>query len=139
LSGSLLFETGKSDLLRNAQEKLSQVAKVLKEDTRQIRIVGHTDATGSDETNKELSRRRAEAVRQFLSIRGVPEDRMTIEGVGSTQPVADNKTAAGRATNRRVEIVLANDNSPAGSQGSQGSQGSSSQGSQDTTPKTGTP
>lgn len=109
LSGSLLFESGKSDLLPNAQTKLAEIAKVLKDDARQIRIVGHTDATGSDDTNAELSRRRAEAVRQFLSIRGVPDQRMTAEGAGSSQPVADNKTAAGRATNRRVEIVLASD------------------------------
>ena len=106
LGGEVLFASGKSELLPSAQERLSKVAQVLREDNRQIRIIGHTDSKGSDELNEALSQRRADAVKKFLTARGVPDNRIATEGAGETQPIADNKTPEGRATNRRVEIVL---------------------------------
>ncbi len=106
LGGSVLFASGKSELLPAAQQQLAQVAKVLREDKRHVQIIGHTDSTGSDELNEALSKRRADAVKTFFTSHGVPEDRITTEGAGETQPVASNKTPEGRATNRRVEIIL---------------------------------
>jgi len=106
LSGSVLFAFGKSELLPTAQKRLDDVIAALKGDQRTITIVGHTDAIGSHENNMTLSQRRADAVRTYLTTHGVPEDRVTAEGVGEAQPIANNKTADGRANNRRVEIIL---------------------------------
>lgn len=106
LTGSVLFATGKSELLPGAQKKLDDVVAALKEDPRSITIVGHTDSVGSDETNMQLSQKRAEAVRSYISTHGIVGERVQAQGVGKTQPVADNKAAEGRANNRRVEIIL---------------------------------
>jgi outer membrane protein OmpA-like peptidoglycan-associated protein len=106
LTGGVLFAFGKSDLLPTAQKKLSDVINALKEDQRSITIVGHTDSVGDDQKNMVLSQKRADAVRTYLTTHGIPEDRVTAEGVGESQPIADNKTAEGRANNRRVEIIL---------------------------------
>jgi outer membrane protein OmpA-like peptidoglycan-associated protein len=106
LTGSVLFATGKSELLPGAQKKLDDVVSALKEDPRSITIVGHTDSVGSDETNMQLSQKRAEAVRSYISTHGISGDRVQAQGMGKTQPIADNKTAEGRANNRRVEIIL---------------------------------
>jgi peptidoglycan-binding protein ArfA len=73
-----------------------------------IDIEGHTDSTGSEETNLKLSRERAAAVGDFLVTQGIAQTRMTTKGLGPADPVASNDTAEGRAKNRRVEIVLAN-------------------------------
>ena len=71
-----------------------------------IIAVGHTDAIGSDAYNQKLSVRRAEAVKGFLVSKGIESNRVYTEGKGKKQPVADNKSAAGRAKNRRVEIEV---------------------------------
>jgi outer membrane protein OmpA-like peptidoglycan-associated protein len=71
-----------------------------------VRVVGHTDSTGSDAVNNSLSVRRAEAVRDYIATKGVSPARVTTEGHGSHQPVADNASASGRAQNRRVEVFL---------------------------------
>ncbi len=71
-----------------------------------VRVVGHTDNTGSDAINDPLSLRRAESVRDYLSDRGVAASRVEVSGRGSREPVATNDTAEGRAKNRRVEIFL---------------------------------
>ena len=71
-----------------------------------VRIVGHTDSTGGDTVNDPLSLRRAQTVRDYLDTRGVPTARMTVEGRGAREPLADNATSEGRAQNRRVEIYL---------------------------------
>ncbi|NWG76298.1 MAG: OmpA family protein [Rubrivivax sp.] len=71
-----------------------------------VRIVGHTDSTGSDAVNDPLSLRRAESVRNYLSDRGVSASRIEVAGRGSREPVATNDTPEGRAKNRRVEIFL---------------------------------
>jgi outer membrane protein OmpA-like peptidoglycan-associated protein len=71
-----------------------------------VRVVGHTDSTGSDAINDPLSLRRAESVRNYLEDRGVGASRIEVAGRGSREPVASNDTAEGRAKNRRVEIFL---------------------------------
>lgn len=106
LTGGVLFATGKSELLPGAQKKLEDVIAALKDDPRSITIVGHTDSVGNDDKNMTLSQKRADAVRTYLTTHGVAEDRVTAQGMGATQPIADNKTADGRANNRRVEIIL---------------------------------
>jgi outer membrane protein OmpA-like peptidoglycan-associated protein len=112
LSGSVLFATGKSELLPTAQGRLADVARALVGDQRNITIVGHTDAQGADEMNMRLSQARAESVKRYLTSHGVPGDRVRAEGLGKTQPVADNGTPEGRANNRRVEVILENVPSP---------------------------
>jgi len=106
LPGSVLFETGKATLRSNAQKKLDKVADALKEQNAKIIVEGHTDATGSDKVNMPLSKKRAESVSSYLESRGVPSSDLQTEGLGSQRPVADNDTSSGRATNRRVEIVV---------------------------------
>lgn len=106
LSGSVLFASGKSTLLPAANARLDQVAKALREDNRNITIVGHTDAQGDDDLNMRLSEKRAEAVRAYLVAQGIDADRIRATGMGESQPVVENTTAEGRANNRRVEIVL---------------------------------
>jgi len=107
IPGSVLFASGKTTLLPNAQQKLALVADALKDQPgRAILVEGHTDSQGTDPSNQELSQGRAQAVRDFLVSRGVPSDRIRAQGLGSTRPVADNQSPEGRATNRRVEIVV---------------------------------
>lgn len=108
LSGAVLFASGKAELLPQAEAKLSQVATALTQQDRDAKMVveGYTDSQGSDEFNLDLSTRRAEAVRKYLSEHGVAEDRISARGMGEGQPIANNETAEGRANNRRVEIVV---------------------------------
>jgi outer membrane protein OmpA-like peptidoglycan-associated protein len=107
LSGNVLFTSGKSVLLPGAQSGLNQVSDALKSQVdAKIVIEGHTDSTGSMETNLALSKARAEAVQSYLASRGVPGDRMSAIGIGPSRPVADNQSAEGRANNRRVEIIV---------------------------------
>lgn len=107
LSGSVLFATGKQELLPIAQDKLGEVAKALKDQGfKKLVVEGHTDSRGSASQNEDLSRGRAESVRSFLVSRGIPSDKIEAQGFGSRRPVADNETAEGRANNRRVEIVV---------------------------------
>ncbi|MEI9949877.1 MAG: OmpA family protein [Pseudomonadota bacterium] len=110
LSGSVLFATGKSDLLAIAQEKLNQVATALTDQGfKSIVVQGYTDSRGNSADNDRLSLRRAQSVRDYLVRRGVPSEKATAEGLGASKPVADNATADGRAENRRVEIVVTPD------------------------------
>jgi outer membrane protein OmpA-like peptidoglycan-associated protein len=110
LSGGILFETGKSDLRADAKIALAKLSGILLMiQTTNIQIEGHTDSTGSEETNAKLSLERAAAVKDFLQSQGVEEARMTAKGLGSVQPVASNDTADGRSKNRRVEIVVPED------------------------------
>ncbi|MCB1996290.1 MAG: OmpA family protein [Burkholderiaceae bacterium] len=101
----LSFATGRADLNPSLRPVLDQFAHGL-DATVLVRIVGHTDSTGSDAINDPLSLERARTVRNYLEDRGVPASRLMIEGRGARQPVADNGTDAGRAQNRRVEIFL---------------------------------
>jgi outer membrane protein OmpA-like peptidoglycan-associated protein len=107
LSGSVLFASGKSELLPIAKEKLTQVAKTLKDQgSPPLRIEGHTDSTGSADGNRRLSLARAEAVKTHLVSEGLPASKITAVGHGPDRPVADNGSAEGRANNRRVEIIV---------------------------------
>jgi outer membrane protein OmpA-like peptidoglycan-associated protein len=108
LSGGVLFESAKWQLLPGAQTKLNDVANALtREDkTSQIVVEGHTDSQGKDAANQELSQKRAESVRTYLVGRGIAADRITATGFGKSRSIADNGSAEGRANNRRVEIVV---------------------------------
>jgi outer membrane protein OmpA-like peptidoglycan-associated protein len=101
------FETGKSTIRKSSYGILDEIAGMLKENPDYlIEIQGHTDNTGNEELNMKLSDSRATAVRKYLIDKGIDENRMTSKGYGPTQPVADNKTAEGRAKNRRVEFIV---------------------------------
>lgn len=108
LSGSVLFASGQSKLLPTSTARLTEVAHALAAQDAKTEIIvqGHTDAQGTDELNRELSLRRAEAVRELLVSKGVDGTRIKAEGAGESQPIASNATSEGRANNRRVEIIL---------------------------------
>lgn len=105
--GDVLFDTGKATLKPGADLSLDRLASYLKQHPQtRIRIEGHTDSTGSAELNQALSERRADAVANALSARGVSAGAIQTLGRGEDFPVASNQTAAGRQQNRRVEIVF---------------------------------
>jgi outer membrane protein OmpA-like peptidoglycan-associated protein len=108
LSGSVLFASGKYDLLPAAQIKLNEVAEALTKQDPDSNIVveGHTDSQGGQSFNQDLSQHRAESVRDYLVSRGMARDRVTAQGFGPSRAIADNSSAEGRANNRRVEIVV---------------------------------
>lgn len=106
-ASGILFATNSSSLNSASQNALSQFAASLKNNPdTDVQITGHTDNTGSDAINNPLSEKRAQAVYNFLLQQGVAGNRMTSSGMGSTQPVADNSTSAGKAQNRRVEVYI---------------------------------
>lgn len=101
------FDVGRADIKPDLRAVLDQFAVGLKAQPRTlVRIVGHTDSTGSDAINEPLSRKRAESVKSYIEDRGVSAARIEAIGRGEHEPVADNTTAEGRAKNRRVEIFL---------------------------------
>jgi OmpA-OmpF porin, OOP family len=103
------FETGKAELTPESQTILNGVAESLvANDSIKVRVGGHTDNTGSAAVNKRLSAARANSVREYLVSKGVAADRLTAVGFGPNKPVASNRTAAGRAQNRRVELTRVN-------------------------------
>jgi outer membrane protein OmpA-like peptidoglycan-associated protein len=107
LSGAVLFASSKYVLLPAAMTALDNVADVLKANPdRNIVVEGHTDSQGTNDSNMELARNRAGAVREYLVSKGVAPEIITSVGLGSARSVADNKTAEGRANNRRVEIIV---------------------------------
>ena len=107
----ILFDINKSELKSAAQTNITNLATVLKKyDDTEILIEGHTDASGSDELNQNLSIMRAKSVKSYASNLGVASSRMSNVGYGESQPIADNSSADGAAQNRRVEIaIMAND------------------------------
>ena len=109
--GDVLFDTGKSDLKAGAYSVVEKLALFLGEyPTRTIEIEGFTDSVGSDDYNLGLSLHRAEAVRNALYGRGIPVERILYHGYGETFPIASNDTAEGRQRNRRVEIIISDEN-----------------------------
>ena len=104
----ILFATNSSTLNAASKSSLSQFANVLKTNSDcDIAIFGHTDNTGNDAINNPLSMKRAQAVADYLKTQGVNTVQIkSVEGQGSTNPVADNSTAAGRQQNRRVEVYM---------------------------------
>ena len=101
------FDFDKSVLKPEGRAKLDDLVSKIRDVNLEVIIaVGHTDSVGTDAYNQRLSVRRAEAVKAYLVSRGIEANRVYTEGKGEKQPVADNKTAAGRAKNRRVEIEV---------------------------------
>jgi outer membrane protein OmpA-like peptidoglycan-associated protein len=107
LSGSVLFATGKSELLPIAKDKLTEVATALKDQGyKQIIIEGHTDNRGSASANDKLSLDRATSVKNHLVAQGLDGSKIEPKGLGAVRPVASNDSPEGRANNRRVELVV---------------------------------
>ena len=107
IPSDISFDTGRADIKPNLRPVLDQFAQGLaQQPNTEVRIIGHTDSTGSDAINDPLSLRRAEAAREYLSARGVNPAQVLVAGRGSHEPVADNNSDTGRARNRRVEIFL---------------------------------
>lgn len=107
IPSDISFDTGRADIKPNLRPILDNFASGLSsQPNSEIRIIGHTDNTGSDAVNDPLSVQRAQAAKQYLAARGVDSNRIVIAGRGEREPVADNSTEAGRARNRRVEIYL---------------------------------
>lgn len=107
LPGALLFPTGKAALTAGGKRNLDPLMDFLRTDGRKIEVDGYTDSTGSLATNQKLSQARADTVmNDMIKYGNIPADRVTATGRGPDNPIGDNKTAAGRQLNRRVEIVL---------------------------------
>jgi outer membrane protein OmpA-like peptidoglycan-associated protein len=106
LANEVSFDVNSATVKPSFRPSLAKVAEVLKSYDTNMTVVGHTDATGSDSYNQQLSERRAEAVRAELIRDGVPAARLAAIGRGESEPRADNATDAGRAENRRVEILV---------------------------------
>jgi len=108
IPSDISFDTGRYDIKPNLRPILDRFASTLNENpVTTVTIIGHTDSTGSDAINNPLSINRAAATRDYLAARGVNSSRISIDGRGSREPIADNNTVSGRAMNRRVEIFVA--------------------------------
>ena len=106
-AATTLFDFDKSVIKPEGKAKLDDlVGKVKGINLEVVIAIGHTDSIGSDAYNQKLSVRRAEAVKAYLVSKGIEANRVYTEGKGEKQPVADNKTAQGRAQNRRTEIEI---------------------------------
>lgn len=103
----ILFETGSAVITKSSYKVLDEVAALLNNNASfSLNIEGHTDNTGDETKNVQLSQKRADVVKAYLAKKGVKEERMTAQGFGSAKPVADNATTEGKHQNRRVELVL---------------------------------
>jgi len=108
IPSDLSFDSGQYHIKPGLHAVLDRFATTLNQNpVTTVRIIGHTDNVGSDATNNPLSVNRAAATRDYLVSRGVASKRISIDGRGEQEPIADNATAAGRAKNRRVEIFVA--------------------------------
>lgn len=111
--GDVLFEFNRAEVKPTARDELAKVAEFLRQyPDRRLLIEGYTDNVGSAEYNRDLSRRRAEAVAAQLVALGVPAERVSTAGYGKDYPVADNSTDTNRAMNRRVEVYISNNDQP---------------------------
>ena len=108
-ANNVFFASGSSKLLPKSFAPLNEVVKLLKSDeSLMIDVNGHTDASGKEDKNQLLSEARAKAVKDYLVSKGIADSRLASAGFGSSKPVADNKTAAGKAKNRRTELEVRN-------------------------------
>jgi outer membrane protein OmpA-like peptidoglycan-associated protein len=108
--GDVLFATGKADLSPDANKSVDKLAEFLKKyPNRDVLIEGHTDSVGKDDYNLVLSRKRADSVKYQLMEDGIEADRITTVGYGKNFPLASNDTKAGKAQNRRVEVIILNE------------------------------
>jgi outer membrane protein OmpA-like peptidoglycan-associated protein len=104
---NLEFATGKSIILNDSKAALNELAETLKKKPNwNLEITGHTDNVGEEATNLELSKKRAEALKNYLVSKGIDANRLKVLYVGETQPIGDNNTADGRGKNRRVEMKI---------------------------------
>jgi outer membrane protein OmpA-like peptidoglycan-associated protein len=111
--GDVLFDTDRSELKSGAGRNLDSIADFLRSHPeRQVLVEGFTDSVGTDEYNRSLSDRRAAAVREALIGRGIEGSRITSHGYGEQFPVGTNEDAGGRQLNRRVEVIVSNDENP---------------------------
>ena len=108
LSAGALFDFDSASLKAEGKQQLDDVASKITSNGKveSVSIVGHTDSTGPESYNQQLSLRRATSVRDYLASHGVDSSMMSISGMGESSPVADNSTRAGRAQNRRVEVTI---------------------------------
>ncbi|MGQ0506832.1 MAG: OmpA family protein [Myxococcaceae bacterium] len=108
IRGKLLFDLNSSDLLAKNAKLLDSLAALLKQhaELKHVLIEGHTDDTGTETFNQQLSVQRSERVKQALITRGIEAQRLGIKGWGKSKPMAPNDSEASRARNRRVEFVL---------------------------------
>ena len=107
IPSDISFAVGRSDIQSNFAPVLDRFAEGLRNNPNtDVRIIGHTDNTGSDAVNNPLSLERAASTRNYLTGRGIDGRRISIEGMGERQPIATNDTAQGRSRNRRVEIYV---------------------------------
>ena len=107
MPGNITFATNSADLNAGFYEVLNSVSLVVNEfEQSVIEVAGHTDSTGTDAYNQQLSERRSTSVASYLATRDVLRDRFIEIGMGEARPVADNSTDAGRQANRRVELTL---------------------------------
>ncbi|NIF19485.1 OmpA family protein [Pantoea sp. Cy-639] len=105
--GQVLFAFNSAELMPGAQQRLhSLVDKLNDPAVTSVKVIGHTDSVGSDSYNQALSERRAASVAEYLISQGLMPNKVTSQGLGERQPVADNDTEEGRAHNRRVELHL---------------------------------
>jgi outer membrane protein OmpA-like peptidoglycan-associated protein len=105
--GDVLFASGKAQLVEGGRSSLEEVVDLLQtEPDKKIRVEGHTDSHGDAEANLQLSAQRADAVREALISLGVSSDRISALGMGEDFPIASNDDEAGRAQNRRVDVIL---------------------------------
>jgi outer membrane protein OmpA-like peptidoglycan-associated protein len=110
LKQKVYFASGKDRILPRSYALLNEVALALRDNpTLRVRIEGHTDSQGSSRYNEKLSDRRANSVRRYLVDQGITGDRMVAVGYGEERPIEDNRTAAGREANRRVEFHVIKD------------------------------
>jgi outer membrane protein OmpA-like peptidoglycan-associated protein len=109
MPGNITFDSNDASIKSSFQPVLNSIAKVITEYNKtMVQINGYTDSTGSAATNNALSLRRANAISNYLRLQGVDGNRIVTDGLGSSNPIASNATAAGREQNRRVEIILIN-------------------------------
>lgn len=105
--GDVLFASGQAQLVEGGRSSLEEVVDLLQtEPDKKIRVEGHTDSSGDAEANLKLSEQRAQAVRDALISLGVASDRISAAGMGEDFPIASNEDEAGRAQNRRVDVIL---------------------------------
>ncbi len=107
IPSDISFDTGRADIKPDLRPVLDAFARGLQgQPQTEVRIIGHTDSTGTDEFNERLSLQRAQATRDYLAARGADPRQLMVAGRGEREPVADNASDAGRSRNRRVEIFL---------------------------------
>lgn len=102
---NVLFDSGKATLRPSSYTELNELVELLKlKPDLRIEVAGHTDNVGEDDDNLQLSQKRADAVKNYLTKKGIAANRIVAKGYGETQPVASNETAEGKQLNRRTEV-----------------------------------